>query len=148
MGNQYPFSPGPLALNFAVLTRDGSDVALITVSTRASLKKYHTYNLVIGQGESGDSWEFERIGTEREKMQMEKELQDLRERLAQVDELKKRRAVIENELASVWTEGGETLEAPAFATEGETEPEQQQQQRQQLEGEQQEAGDGVKVEAA
>ena len=103
---------------------------------------------MIGQGESGDSWEFERIGTEREKMQMEKELQDLRERLAQVDELKKRRAVIENELASVWTEGGETLEAPAFATEGETEPEQQQQQRQQLEGEQQEAGDGVKVEAA
>ncbi|KAF4981244.1 hypothetical protein FZEAL_2932 [Fusarium zealandicum] len=90
-------------------------ITLITISTRASLKKYHTYNLVLGLGERGDEWEFERIGTEREKMQVEKELQDLRERLAQVDEWKKRHDEIENELAAVWTDQGEVLEAPSYA---------------------------------
>merc|ERR1712000_360087 len=73
-------------------------ITLITISTRASLKKYHTYNLILGQGESGDAWEFDRIGTEREKMQVEKELQDLRERLSKVDEWKTRRSAIEAEL--------------------------------------------------
>jgi ATP-binding cassette subfamily D (ALD) long-chain fatty acid import protein len=68
-------------------------------------------------GERGDEWEFERIGTEREKMQVEKELQDLRERLAQVDEWKKRRDEIETELAAVWTDQGEVLAAPELATE-------------------------------
>lgn len=92
-------------------------ITLITISTRASLKKYHTYNLVLGMGERGDEWEFERIGTEREKMQVEKELQDLHERLAQVDEWKKRRDEIEAELAAVWTDQGEKLEAPAYAEE-------------------------------
>lgn len=66
-------------------------------------------------GDRGDEWEFERIGTEREKMQVEKELQDLRERLAQVDEWKKRRDEIETELAAVWTDKGEALEAPTYA---------------------------------
>ncbi|POR35789.1 Peroxisomal long-chain fatty acid import protein 2 [Tolypocladium paradoxum] len=89
-------------------------ITLITISTRASLKKYHTFNLMLGMGEQGDAWEFERIGTEREKMQVEKELQELRERLAQVDEWKKRRDEIEQELASVWTEKGETLDAPEY----------------------------------
>jgi ATP-binding cassette subfamily D (ALD) long-chain fatty acid import protein len=84
------------------------------VSTRASLKKYHTYNLILGQGERGDEWEFERIGTEREKMQVERELQDIRERLAEVDELKRRRQEIEDELAAVWTGQGETLDPPPY----------------------------------
>lgn len=84
--------------------------ALITISTRASLKKYHTFNLILGTGENGDGWEFERIGTEREKLQVEKELQELRERLAQVDEWKKRREDIERDLAAVWTDKGEMLE--------------------------------------
>lgn len=90
----------------------------MTVSTRASLKKYHTFNLMLGQGDHGDSWEFERIGTEREKMQVEKEVQDLRERLSQVDELKRRRDEIERELAAVWTDKGEELDAPTYAQEG------------------------------
>ncbi|UNI23650.1 ATP-binding cassette long-chain fatty acid transporter pxa1 [Purpureocillium takamizusanense] len=89
-------------------------ITLITISTRASLKKYHTYNLVLGMGDQGDEWEFERIGTEREKLQVEKELQELRERLAQVDEWKKRRDDIEQELAAVWTDKGESLEAPDY----------------------------------
>lgn len=91
--------------------------ALITISTRASLKKYHTYNLILGQGERGDEWQFERIGTEREKMAVEKELQDLRERLSQVDEWKTRREEIEQELAAVWTDRGESLDAPVYVTE-------------------------------
>ena len=64
-------------------------------------------------GERGDEWEFERIGTEREKMHVEKELHDLREKLAQVEEWKKRRDDIETELGAVWTEKGEVLDAPS-----------------------------------
>lgn len=81
--------------------------ALITISTRASLKKYHTFNLTFGLGESGEEWEYERIGTEKEKMHVERELQELREQLAQVDEWKRRHEEIEAELAKVWVAGGE-----------------------------------------
>jgi ATP-binding cassette subfamily D (ALD) long-chain fatty acid import protein len=73
------------------------------------LKKYHTYNLTLGLGDNGDEWEYERIGTEKEKMNVERELQDLRERLAQVDAWKGRNAEIEAELAKVWVEGGDEL---------------------------------------
>ncbi|KAK9437777.1 ATP-binding cassette sub-family D member 1 [Metarhizium brunneum] len=94
-------------------------ITLITISTRASLKRYHTFNLMLGMGDNGDEWEFERIGTEREKMQVEKEVQELRERLAEVDELKKRRDEIELELASVWTDKGDSLAAPEYTQKGE-----------------------------
>lgn len=63
-------------------------------------------------GEQGDEWEFERIGTAREKMHVEREIQDLRERLEKVEEWKGRRDQIEKELAQVWVEGGESLEGP------------------------------------
>ncbi|KAK5992901.1 ATP-binding cassette sub-family D member 2 [Cladobotryum mycophilum] len=98
-------------------------ITLITISTRASLKKYHSFNLVLGGGENGDEWEFERIGTEREKMQVEKEVQELRERLAQVEDWKKRRDEIEQELAAVWTEQGDSLDAPVYVGDEETQPE-------------------------
>lgn len=65
-------------------------------------------------GEAGDEWEFERIGTEREKMHVERELQELRERLAKVEEWKRRRDEIEKELAQVWVEGGDGLLPPAY----------------------------------
>ncbi|KAG4219956.1 hypothetical protein PC116_g31565, partial [Phytophthora cactorum] len=100
-----------------------SDVeALITISTRASLKKYHTFNLILGMGENGDEWEFERIGTEREKMQVERELQELRERLSQVEQWKQRREEIEKELAQVWVEGDAPLDPPPYV-ENTAEPE-------------------------
>ncbi|KAI0431535.1 ABC transporter transmembrane region 2-domain-containing protein [Xylaria sp. FL1042] len=90
-------------------------ITLITISTRASLKKYHTYNLALGLGDNGDEWEFERIGTEREKMQVERELQDLRERLSQVEQWRQRREEIEKELAQVWTEQNDTpLDPPPY----------------------------------
>ncbi|ROT34991.1 peroxisomal long-chain fatty acid import protein [Sodiomyces alkalinus F11] len=89
-------------------------ITLITISTRASLKRYHTFNLILGGGENGDEWEFERIGTEREKLQVEKELQDLRERLAQVETWKARKDEIERELAQVWVDGGDSLNPPPY----------------------------------
>ncbi|KAL2755793.1 hypothetical protein ACRALDRAFT_1064204 [Sodiomyces alcalophilus JCM 7366] len=89
-------------------------ITLITISTRASLKRYHTFNLILGGGENGDEWEFERIGTEREKLQVEKELQELRERLAQVETWKARKEEIEKELAQVWVDGGDLLNPPPY----------------------------------
>ncbi|KAI1477129.1 ABC transporter transmembrane region 2-domain-containing protein [Daldinia eschscholtzii] len=97
-------------------------ITLITISTRASLKKYHTFNLILGMGENGDEWEFERIGTEREKMQVERELQELRERLSQVEQWKQRREEIEKELAQVWIEGDAPLDPPPYV-ENTAEPE-------------------------
>lgn len=81
--------------------------ALITISTRASLKRYHTYTLTLGVGDHGDEWEFQRIGTDSEKSSVEKELAELRERLAKVEAWKLRREEIEQELNRVWVEGGE-----------------------------------------
>ncbi|GAP85367.1 putative lipid transporter [Rosellinia necatrix] len=90
-------------------------ITLITISTRASLKKYHTFNLALGAGDNGDEWEFERIGTEREKLQVERELQDLRERLSQVEQWRQRRQEIEKELAQVWTEKNDVpLDPPPY----------------------------------
>ncbi|KAI0452345.1 ABC transporter transmembrane region 2-domain-containing protein [Xylaria acuta] len=90
-------------------------ITLVTISTRASLKKYHTFNLALGLGDNGDEWEFERIGTEREKMQVERELQELRERLSQVEQWKQRREEIEKELAQVWTEKNDApLDPPPY----------------------------------
>ncbi|KAK0748008.1 ABC transporter transmembrane region 2-domain-containing protein [Apiosordaria backusii] len=105
-------------------------ITLITISTRASLKKYHTYNLVLGLGERGDEWEVQRIGTEREKMAVEKELHDLRERLAQVEQMKKRREEIEQELNKVWVGGQEEeLSPPAYVEKEEQQQEKEQDQQ-------------------
>ncbi len=89
-------------------------ITLITISTRASLKKYHTFNLTLGLGPDGNEWEYERIGSEQQKMNVERELKELRERLAQVEEWKKRHEEIERELAKVWVAGGEELPPPAY----------------------------------
>ena len=79
--------------------------ALITISTRASLKRYHSYTLSLGLGPDANEYEFLRIGTASEKDSVEKELYELRERLSQVEEWKQRRAEIDEELSRVWTIG-------------------------------------------
>ncbi|KAI9682289.1 MAG: hypothetical protein M1817_000343 [Caeruleum heppii] len=94
-------------------------ITLITISTRASLKKYHTFNLTLGAGADGDAWDFERIGTEEEKLGVERELAQLRDRLSQVEDWKRRREEIERELSRVWVEGGEELAPPAYAAQDE-----------------------------
>lgn len=76
-------------------------ITLITISTRASLKKYHTYNLVLGLGEEGYDWEWHQIGTEIEKIAAEKEVQELKERLDKVSEWERRLKEIEDELNKV-----------------------------------------------
>lgn len=98
-------------------------ITLITISTRASLKRYHTYNLTLGLGEDGTGWEYDRIGTEKEKMGVERELQELKDKLTKVQEWEKRRAEIEEQLGKVWVEGAEVLDAPSYADEGGAEEE-------------------------
>lgn len=93
--------------------------ALITISTRASLKRYHTHTLTLGLGEAGEEWDFQRIGTASEKSTVEKELSDLRERLANVEEWKRRREEIDQELNKVWVAGGEELAPPAYVEKAE-----------------------------
>jgi ATP-binding cassette subfamily D (ALD) long-chain fatty acid import protein len=92
-------------------------ITLITISTRASLKRYHTFNLTLGLGEDGTEWEYERIGTEEEKMGVERELHELREKLKKVQEWESRKKEIEGELEKVWTEGGEVLDPPTYVEE-------------------------------
>jgi ATP-binding cassette subfamily D (ALD) long-chain fatty acid import protein len=87
-------------------------ITLITISTRASLKKYHTFSLTLGLGAEGEQWEFEKIGTEKEKLGVEKEIQELRKRLDKVDEWKRRREEIDKELHKVWVEEGALAPPP------------------------------------
>ncbi|KAK3069764.1 ATP-binding cassette long-chain fatty acid transporter pxa1 [Teratosphaeriaceae sp. CCFEE 6253] len=89
--------------------------ALITISTRASLKRYHSYTLTLGLGEEANEYEFLRIGTASEKDSVEKELQELRERLSQVESWKQRRREIEEELGQVWKSGEDVGEPIASA---------------------------------
>jgi len=70
-------------------------------------------------GENGDDWVLERIGTDEEKLQVEKELAELRERLSQVEAWKQRREEIERELTHVVTEGGDVLPPPPYLKEAE-----------------------------
>lgn len=98
-------------------------VTLLTISTRVSLKRYHTWNLDLGQGDDGLEWVFDRIGTVEEQEGVERELESLRQRLGKVKEWEARRAEIEQELRKVWVKGegdeGEMtkdLEAPAYVT--------------------------------
>ena len=95
-------------------------ITLITISTRVSLKKYHTHSLTLGLGEEGEGWEFERVGTEEEKMGVERELEELRGRLAKVEGWKRRRDEIVSELLLVRTVDGQELPPPAYLEEGGT----------------------------
>ncbi len=99
-------------------TAKDKGITLVTISTRASLKKYHSFNLKLGLGEEGADWEFQKIGTDEEKLGVEKELQELRKRLGQVEEWKRRREEIDAELRKVLIEGSETdLELPPYLEE-------------------------------
>ncbi len=93
-------------------------ITLLTISTRVSLKRYHDWNLDLGQGEEGEDWTFDRIGTEEEKEGVERELEGLRERLAKVEGWRRRREEIEVELGKVWVSGAEDkggeLPPPAY----------------------------------
>jgi ATP-binding cassette subfamily D (ALD) long-chain fatty acid import protein len=59
-----------------------------------------------------------KIGTESEKDSVEKEVAELKERLANVESWKQRKAEIEAELAEVWVQGGGVLETLKFTEDG------------------------------
>ncbi|KAI7637507.1 ABC transporter transmembrane region 2 [Hortaea werneckii] len=80
-------------------------ITLITISTRASLKRYHGFLLTLGLGEEGEGYEFVRIGTKREVEGVEAEVRELRDRLGLVDGWRARRKEIEEELGRVWVKG-------------------------------------------
>lgn len=89
-------------------------ITLLTISTRNSLKRYHTWNLDLGQGDSGDEWTFDRIGTEEEREGVERELEGLREKLAQKAEWERRKGDIERELTKVWVSDRRQLPPPSY----------------------------------
>lgn len=114
-------------------------ITLITISTRASLKRYHTFALTLGippetpspaSDESssdagppfvGESYTYsiQRIGTAAEKQSVEKELAELGDRLSKVEEWKNRRDEIDHELRMVLTEFGDKVPPPAYSTDDE-----------------------------
>ncbi|KAL8923847.1 MAG: hypothetical protein Q9208_004408 [Pyrenodesmia sp. 3 TL-2023] len=120
-------------------------ITVIVISTRISLKRYCDYNLTLGlEDEDQDEekqeedkeydsdsdedepplsgWSFERIGTEEERVGVEREVQALKEKLAQVDAWRSRKAEIEKELGQVWVAGEkEELLAPEYLAEEEVE---------------------------
>jgi ATP-binding cassette subfamily D (ALD) long-chain fatty acid import protein len=69
----------------------------MTISHRPSLTKYHARLLRL-TGEHG-GWEISTIGTGQERLTFEKEIEDLRQRLKDVDSWKARLKEIEAELA-------------------------------------------------
>jgi ATP-binding cassette subfamily D (ALD) long-chain fatty acid import protein len=99
--------------------------ALITISTRASLKRHHNLALTLGVAPTstspgagtdgsgagaGDAYTYtlQRIGTAQEKQTVERELAELRQRLGLVDGWKTRRNEIEKELGwGVGVAGGD-----------------------------------------
>jgi len=102
-------------------------ITLVTISTRASLKRYHNFALNLGDGAGGGGSGFvgegygytiRRIGTEEEKMGVEKELAELRKRLGMVEEWRARREAIERELREdVLVSGGQYLAPPEYVEE-------------------------------
>ncbi|KAI4132263.1 MAG: hypothetical protein LQ338_000815 [Usnochroma carphineum] len=119
-------------------------ITIVVISTRVSLKRYCDYNLTLGledtaeenDGEEGEQeerereydsddeeeplprWSFERIGTEEERVGVEREVQALREKLGKVEEWRNRKAEIEKELGQVWVAGEpEQLPAPEYLEE-------------------------------
>lgn len=94
-------------------------ITLVTVSTRVSLKKHHVWNLSLGLGDDGDGWTFDRIGTKEEVLGVEREVLELKARLAQREGWEARRVEIEHELGRVWVQGGTELQPPAYLDDGE-----------------------------
>ncbi|KAI4184428.1 MAG: hypothetical protein L6R41_004741 [Letrouitia leprolyta] len=116
-------------------------ITLVVVSTRVSLKRYCDWNLTLGledevdqdedeeerqeydseeeEGSQLPRWSFERVGTEEDRVGVEREVQALREKLGKVEEWRRRKEEIEKELARVWVAGEEEeLKPPAYLNAG------------------------------
>lgn len=79
-------------LLYEVCKRNG--ITLITISHRVSLMKYHTATLDIGLGPEGNQWKFEHTETDEARLTVEKDISQLREKIAKYPALRKRREEI------------------------------------------------------
>lgn len=82
-------------------------ITLVTMSTRASLKKYHEYQLSL---DGLDGWAMEKIGGVEERGEVERELATLRQKVELASHAEARLQVIQQELSKVWVTGSENLE--------------------------------------
>ncbi|KNC99596.1 uncharacterized protein SPPG_04983 [Spizellomyces punctatus DAOM BR117] len=81
-------------------TAKDEGITVVTISHRPSLFKYHNYLLRVGEGESGDAWEMERIGSGHGFMDsVESEIRKLEDRLGDIGRLRSRLADINKELS-------------------------------------------------
>lgn len=76
---------------------DTSITALLTISHRPALFKYHQFLLRL-TGDHGQ-WEMEQIGTQQQQQSLEKEMQSLEAKLQSVESLKTRLGEIDAELS-------------------------------------------------
>jgi len=75
------------------------NITLITVSHRPTLFKYHQYLLRMGMGEDGHGWEWSRISDDTERLTIDKEVEALETKLAEVTALQERLGEIDKELS-------------------------------------------------
>ncbi|EJT99192.1 hypothetical protein DACRYDRAFT_82277 [Dacryopinax primogenitus] len=72
-------------------------ITILTISTRPALIKYHTRLLkILGDGRGG--WELTKVGTEEERMEVDREIGELERRLGEVGGWEGRLGVIKGEL--------------------------------------------------
>ena len=76
-------------------------LALVTISHRPTLLKYHQYQLRLGTGDEGYGWELHQLSSAQGRMTIEKEIAELEQLMEQVDGWKSRRAEIETALTKV-----------------------------------------------
>lgn len=81
-------------------------VTLITISHRIALLKYHTCMLQVGLGDDASKWHFQRTDKNADQTSVRDEITHLRETLAQVPEMQKRRDEIAKELGLPQADSG------------------------------------------
>ena len=91
-------------------------ITLVTISTRASLKRHHAFHLSLGRDVTANdeddeddgastAWAFGRIGSAEDRVGVEKELAELRRRLDLASGWEARRREVVQELERVWVKG-------------------------------------------
>ncbi|KAF8601576.1 hypothetical protein BDV93DRAFT_524751 [Ceratobasidium sp. AG-I] len=73
------------------------DITLITISHRPSLNKYHKRLLTLW-GDSTGSWTYTSVGTEEERMELDREIEQLESRLTEVAQWEKRLREVADDL--------------------------------------------------
>jgi len=73
------------------------DITLITISHRPSLNKYHKRILTLW-GDSTGSWTYTSVGTEEERMELDREIEQLESRLSEVTQWEKRLREVADDL--------------------------------------------------